>query len=153
MAKDNQQPVDGKSKELSPGERLLDALKMGCTRKAAAAAGEMTAEELERKIAEEPKLAVAARFGRGRAQYELVRAIWDNRDWRAKAWLLEHWLSGSPEGEGLDDDESQRDDLAHRRLREDLAETARRAGDEAASAGGDAGAGAECGGPAEASPA
>jgi hypothetical protein len=145
---------EGEKHPETPREFVLDAFKKGCSRKAAAAAGDMTAAELDRQLADDPDLARKARMGRGKAEYELVTAIW-NGDWRAKAWLLEHWLApgAQAEGEGFDDDERERDDLSYRRLREDLARSSGCAEGEDPAPEGTAGGRGDVAGPAVAAPA
>jgi hypothetical protein len=115
--------TDAELGAMTPEQRMLDAMNKGCSRRAVAAAGDLTVAQLEERMAADAPLLRAARLGRGRAEHSLVRDLWGAKDWRAKSWLLEHWIAGGPgaEGDGLDDDERERDDLAYRRLREDLA--------------------------------
>jgi hypothetical protein len=142
-------------KPLSSQDKMLEALAKGCSRKAAAAAGDMTAVELDRLLADDPVLARKARLARGKAEYELLTAIWKHTDWRAKTWLLEHWVAAAAqeEGEGFDDDERVRDDLSYRRLREDLAQSAGRPAVEGAALGRTAGGPGDVAGPADSPPA
>lgn len=69
--------------------RVMRALLLGCEDDCAAACGGMDIEAYRRWLAENPEQAEAFSHARFRAQQHYVRHIAANKDWRARAWLLE----------------------------------------------------------------